>query len=253
MLILPLSIHSETVHLNVTFDKAKLNVEENYLLSMNKVNYMGDFQVNHERFFGPDLIAREREVLEKQLKLYPERLTDFVRNYMQNLNDSIFVISRNYQEKDFCTKYRVPSPPKKGNISLDKIYGKILNDLRLNVRTKKEDSILSFEEIQLDKMLQQEPKKALQDGVDFLEYFQELQFDTLDKDEEKRVQEEMKKRPKKFVETYQKTASKNSEIYEQIKKLYECIYEIKPDWPNLDEKQKVYIKSNSEKSDKKVA
>ena len=210
MLILPMAVKGMVVHLQVSFKNVA--AQKNFLIALNDEHYMGEFQVNRFQYFTTDITPSERKAMEKNLKIHPEILTEFLRQYMHTTQDKIYVTSRNYQEKDFCTRYQVPAPPKRGNIVLDKLYGKLLNDLRLNTNRYLDDSFLSFKSIGLQEKLSSDNASFIRDGVDVLEYFQQLNFDTLDESNHARIESAILARPKKFQKYYKERAVEKSQI-----------------------------------------
>ena len=251
MLILPMAVKGMVVQLQVSFKDLK--PQENFLLSGNSKRYLGEFQVNRFKYFTEDVDFEKRKAMEKYLKMHPELLTEFLRQNMHTQDDKIYVMSQNYQEKDFCTRYQVPKPPKRGNVALDKLYGKLLNDLRLNVDEKEDDSFLSFQSLGLKEALSKDNQNIVNDGVDVLEYLEQLNFDTLDETNNARIEKAIKARPKKFQNYYREMAIENKNIYKQIFKLHQEVYDTTPVWPKFTEQQKIYIKSRKEMQGNKAA
>ncbi len=241
MLILPMKVKGIIVNLQISFKTVKK--EENVLLQEHNPNFLGNFEINRIHYFGSDMSKEEQERMEKTLKLHPEILTDFVRRCLETKQDKVIVYSQNYKEKDFCTKYYAPHPPKRGNLALDKLYGKLLNDLRLNTEDKKYHSFLSFEKIGLKEEFMQEKEGIVREGVDVLEYLETLQFTTIDDWHDRTVQNQIQMRPKKFLAIYQEMARQNSKTYIKMNRLHQQIYATQPSWPKLTEQQKIYIKA----------
>lgn len=240
MVILPMDIKGMIVHLQVS--QKNILKKENYLLSYSETNYMGEFEVNRTAYFGTDISKEQRAAMEQYLKIHPEVLTEFIRKNIQFDNNYIYVLSRNYKQRDFCTRYQVPIPPKQGNKTIDKLYGKLLNDLRLDTNNHPEDTFLSFRAIGLTELLSNSQEMIVHEGIDVLEYFEQLNFDTLNESSDLRIQKSIQKRPKKFAKIYQEIAENNTKIYKQIYKLHHQVYATKPSWPKFTEQQKVYIK-----------
>ncbi len=241
MVILPMKIKGIILNLQISFQK--IEKEENTLFAENNPNDQGEIQVNKINYFGKEISEIERARMEKTLKYHPEILTEFIRRNIQTEKDSIIVRSQVYKEKDFCTKYTVPQPPKKGNIALDKLYGKLLNDLRLNTKDRQHHTFLSFEKIGLKEKFMQEKEGIIREGIDVLEYFNQLRFDTIDDSLDQTVQKEIAIRPKNFSIYYQNMAQQNSKTYIKICRLHQQVYATQPSWPKLTEQQKVYIKA----------
>lgn len=246
MLILPMKIKGVTANLQVSFKQ--VGTEKDFLLSHSNPLYLGEFQVNKEVYFGEGISHESRKKMEKYLKLHPELLTDFVRKSLNTKSDPIWVYSRNYKEKDFCTRYRVPLPPKRGNVALDKIYGKLLNDLRLNVEEKTYDSFLSFQGIGLNDDFAKDRERAVREGVEVLDYFQQLDFQVINDWGNKIVNHALSIRPKKFLEIYQEMANQNTKMYMKIYRFHQQVYDTNLSWPKFTEAQKVYIKTMSSKN-----
>lgn len=80
----------------------------------------------------------------------PIRLTNDIRNASHQYNNYASVIkvtSKKYGDSDFCDQYSIPLPPERPNIYVDTLYGILVNDLRFNNDSKRNDRIISLNDM----------------------------------------------------------------------------------------------------------
>ena len=181
--------------------------------------------------------------------------TDFIRSKSILYPRSFFITTKKADKSDLYDVYELEQPPKKVHESLDKLYGKVITDLRKEIPGRKDRGrYISLEELGIDSLLTEEKilklKRIMEKEKDSEQMLVELQDHKLDQlyflldflkhfeftvipnstISEESIQETCKSlkvlnsRDYRNLKKYYDMAQTNADIYTKISYIYKIIY-----------------------------